>query len=88
MTTLWSVLIAVAVVFATYTLVAPLLLNRGRFSKGFRVMCPERNLFARVAAKASGAALASAYGAKRLPVRSCDLLKSGEKCDGVCLKTA
>lgn len=88
MTTLWSVLIAIVAVFGAYTLAAPLLLNRGRFNKGFRVMCPERKLFARVQANASAAALASAYGAKRLPVRACDLLKSGESCDGVCMRSA
>ena len=88
MTTLWSVLIAIVAVFAAYTLVAPVILNRGRYNKGFRVMCPERKLFARVQANANRAALASAYGAKRLPVHSCDLLKSGESCDGACLRTA
>jgi hypothetical protein len=88
MMTLLSVLVGIVAVFGAYTLAAPILLNRGRYNKGFRVMCPERNLFARVEANANAAAIAAAYGAKRLPVRRCDLLKTGETCDGACLRTA
>jgi hypothetical protein len=35
---------------------------------------------------ASGAALASAYGVRRLNLRKCSLLSPGEVCDEACLK--
>jgi hypothetical protein len=86
MATLISVLISIVAVFVAYTIGAPVLMNRGRFQKVFMFLCPERKLAARVEAHAAGAAIASAYGAQRMPVRSCSLLKAKQSCDGACLK--
>ena len=86
MLTLGVVMMVLAMVFVVYTVLAPLALNYGRFGNGFRLACPERNIHAQVDVNASGAALASAYGVRRLNLRKCSLLSPGEVCDEACLK--
>jgi len=87
MMTLAIVFTAILAVFAAYAVVAPLVLNYGRFGGGLHLTCPERNDGATVQVNAAGAALFSAYGERHLHMRSCNLLKHGEVCDEVCLKS-
>jgi hypothetical protein len=80
------VLMTVLVVFATYTVLAPLALNLGRFDCGFALHCPERQEGAVVEVRAAGAALSSAYGEPSLKLRRCSLLAPGKACRQECLK--
>lgn len=85
MSTLAMVLGSVLLVFAVYAIVAPFALNYGRFTRPFRLPCPERHLNASVEVKATGAAISSAYGG-RVRLRKCSLLSPGQGCDEACLK--
>lgn len=80
------VLGSILVVFASYTVLAPLVMNYGRFAGFFRLPCPERHTDARVEVNAAGAAISSAYGGRNLHVAHCSLLDRGAVCDGACLK--
>ena len=86
MVTLSVVLMAIVLVFAAYTLLAPLVLNYGRFDNGFALHCPERHEGAVVEVNAAGAALSSAYGMRNLRLRRCNLLAPGEVCRQDCMK--
>jgi hypothetical protein len=80
------VLMTVLVVFATYTVLAPLVLNFGRFDCGFALHCPDRQEGAVVEVRAAGAAISSAYGEPSLKLRHCSLLGPGEVCQQACLQ--
>jgi len=80
------VLMAIVMVFAAFTLFAPLALNYGRFHTGFCLHCPERDTGAVVEVNAASAALSSAYGGRNLRLRRCNLLAPGEVCRQACLK--
>lgn len=86
MTTLFAVLGAILLVFATYTVTAPLALNAGRFLGRFHLSCPNRGQAADVTLHATRAALSSAYGIPRLAKRRCSLLGPGETCNEACLR--
>jgi len=86
MVTLGIVLAAVIVVFALYTVFAPLALNYGRFGSGLHLKCPVMHDGATVRVNAVGAALFSAYGLRRLRMRKCNLLERGQVCEAACLK--
>jgi len=86
MGTLILVLGSVLLVFALYSVLAPVALNYSRFTRPFRLPCPERHMNAAVEVKASSAALSSAYGGSRVHMRRCSLLLPGQGCDEACLK--
>lgn len=86
MLTLSLVLGAILLVFVSYTVLAPLIANYGRFGSGFRLDCPEKNTHATVRVNAPVAAIASAYGARKLAMKSCSLLRPGDVCDEACLR--
>jgi hypothetical protein len=86
MTTLFIVFGSIVLVFALYTLVAPLALNLSRFMGRIRLACPHRDAEANVKVGATQAALTTAYGMPRLRLRNCSLLRAGESCDEACLK--
>lgn len=86
MATLGIVLAAVIVVFAVYTVFAPLALNYGRVGRCLYLTCPEKHNPAAVKVNAASAALFSAYGLRRLRMRKCSLLERGQVCDAACLK--
>jgi hypothetical protein len=88
MTTLFIVALSIILVFAVYTMAAPLALNLSRFAFAFHVPCPECTLEADVKVGAIRAAVGTAYGEgiKALRVRRCSLLPPGETCAGACLK--
>lgn len=87
MTTLFAVLGAILLVFAAYTVAAPLVFNAQRFLGRFQVTCPSRGQGAEVKLRAVRAALSSAYGAPRLAKRRCSLLGAGETCNEACLRS-
>ena len=77
---------SILIVFAAYTLLAPLLTNYGQFGNGFQLTCPDRNSRAQVDVNSVTAAIAKAYGVRRVFVRKCSLLKPGDVCDEGCLR--
>ncbi|HKI99361.1 MAG TPA: hypothetical protein VKB51_12890 [bacterium] len=75
-------------VFLAYVVAAPLLTNLGRFLYRAWLFCPEHEEYARVGVHPFEAALTAGYGAPQLAVRSCTLLKPGERCHERCLNGA
>jgi hypothetical protein len=88
MTTSVIPILAVLGVFLAYALLAPIVMNVGRFAGRTWLFCPERHEYARIGVNAVGAAFSTAYGAPDVSVRACSLLKSGEVCDERCLAGA
>ncbi len=87
MTTALIVLVSVLGVFVVYLLVAPLVMNSGRFSRAYAVHCPVRQEQAHVRVGSWVAGLSSAYGAPLLVLGRCSLLEPGQTCAEGCLKT-
>jgi hypothetical protein len=86
MVSFMMVFAAILLIFATYTLLAPLALNAGRFLGRFRLTCPNRSEHAEVQVHAARAALSAAYGTPDLGLRHCSLLRPGDTCNEGCLK--
>jgi hypothetical protein len=75
-------------VFVAYAIAAPFVSNIGRFLRRTWLYCPEHEEYARVGVHPMGAAVLAGYGEPPLSVRSCSLLKPGQRCDEGCLDGA
>jgi hypothetical protein len=72
-------------VFLLYAIAAPVVTNIGRYLGLSWLLCPEHQEYARVGVHPFSAALTAGYGAPKLSVSRCSLLKPGETCEERCL---
>jgi len=86
MLSLFIVTSVIAVALMAYIALEPLVANYGRFSKPFRLACPEKRVDADVKVKTAVAAMSRAYGPAVLEVAHCSLLSRGSTCDERCLR--
>lgn len=73
-------------IFLTYSVLAPVTLNFGRFAGRRTLPCPHHNTKGVLRFNALSAALGAGYGPPAPRVKKCSMMRPEEKCDEGCLR--